>query len=249
MKLYNLLGSAILFSCLLSGCNHKSGLPSVGKGSALSAADSMVDGEKSIFSENGKLHYKVEYKNGKANGRVREYRSDGSLYMDAVFKDGHRDGKCTCFFKSGSVYSVINYVDGKREGIETKYYEDGKIQSTNTYSKDKVLPGLKEFNRDGKEIKENVSIVINEEDLTKSGGKFYLHVTLSDIGKNASFYASTNPEGPREKLIMKGNTGTLEISVSSRNFILNKLIIEAEYITSRRNTMRIQRIYKMPARK
>jgi hypothetical protein len=249
MKLYSLFGSVILFALLLAGCNNKSGQPAAGKSSGLSVADSMVDGEKSIYSENGKLHYKVEYKNGKANGRVREYRSDGTLYMDAVFKDGHRDGKCTCFFKSGSVYSVTFYVDGKREGTETKYYEDGKIQSTNTYYKDKVLPGLKEFNRDGTEIKENVSIVIKEEDLTKSSGKFYLHVTLSDIGKNASFYASTNPEGPREKLIMKGNTGTLEIPVTSRNFMLNKLIIDAEYMTSRRNTMRIQKFYKIQRRK
>jgi len=248
MKLFNLVGSVILFSGLLVSCNTKSGQPSVTKGTNLSSADTMVDGEKSVYSDNGKLHYTVEYKNGKPNGKVKEYSSDGTLYMEAIFKDGRRDGKCTVFFKSGSVYSVTNYIDGKREGVETKYYEDGKIQSTNTYRKDKVLPGLKEFNRDGSQIQENVSIVIREEDHTKSNGEFYLYVTLSDIGKNASFYASANPEGPREKLKMTGNTGKLAIPVASRNYTLTQLIIDAEYQTSRRNTMRIQRIYNLPKR-
>lgn len=245
MKINLLLVSTLLLLIYLSGCKGKSEQQTSTDTAGLSSADSVIDGEKTIKFPNGKPHYIVEYKGGKANGRVREYRTDGTLYMDAVFLDGHRHGKCTSYFKSGSVYSESNYINGNKEGVETKYYEDGKLLATNMYLKDKVLPGLKEFNKDGTEIKQSVSMKITEEDHTATNGKYYLKATLSDIGKNANFYASTVADGPREKLKMSGNSGVLEIKVSSRNNLVKELIFDAEFKTSLGNTCRLQQIHKL----
>jgi antitoxin component YwqK of YwqJK toxin-antitoxin module len=240
---------AVLFSfCLLSGCKSKSEQKLVGVNPEQVSVDSLFNGEKSVFYEDGKLHYIVEYKKGKANGRVREFYPDGKIYMDAIFKDGHRDGKCTHFFKNGKPFSVTNYVNGEKDGIETKYYEDGKVLAINTYKKDKVQPGLKEFNRDGTEVKENVSILITEMDHTASEGIFILQVSLSDIGLNANFYASPSG-GSRVKLRKSGNSGILEVPVTSRSSVIKQITIEAEYKNHKGNTVRLQKLYNLDVHK
>jgi hypothetical protein len=204
------------------------------------------DGEQSIYYDDGKLKYLVEFKNGKANGRVRQFYGDGKLYMKAVFKDGHRHGKCTYFFKNGKAYSVSNYVNGSKEGIETKYYEDGKILSENTYKQDKVQPGLKEYKKDGTLIKNDVKILISEVDHSALEGKYFLRVSLSNPRIAANFYSrAASEQVPRQKLKKSGNTGIIEFNLSPGDFIMKKLIIDAEYKTSKGNAMRLQRTYNV----
>lgn len=246
MKLSVFWGSVFLFSCLLAGCNSKSGQPAAGKSSGLSVADSMVDGEKSIYSENGKLHYKVEYKNGKANGRVREYYANGNIYMDAIYKDGHRNGKCTHFYKNGKAFSVSEYKNGDKDGIETKYSEKGKIMATIPYHKDKVQPGLIEYKSDGSVLQDDAKLLIKEVDHSTLEGKYYIRVSLTAPRKNLKFYAlSQSDTDSREKLAMSGNSAILNVPIPPSGFLMKKLIFEAEYKTSMGNVRRIQKFYNL----
>jgi antitoxin component YwqK of YwqJK toxin-antitoxin module len=246
MKVYSLFGSVILFAILLAGCNNKSGQPAAGKSSGLSVADSMVDGEKSIYSDNGKLHYKVEYKNGKANGRVREYYANGNIYMDAIYKDGHRNGKCTHFYKNGKPFSVSEYKNGDKDGIETKYNENGKIMATIPYHKNKVQPGLIEYQKDGSILPDEAKLQIVEVDHSTLEGKYYIRVSLSVPKKNLKFYALTPSDADsREKLVMSGNSAVLYVPIPPSGFLMKKLIFEAEYKTSMGNTRRLQKSYNL----
>ena len=239
MKLLFVLSSLLVFALIVSGCDGNS------KREQGTAADSLKAGEKAVYSENGKLRYIVESKDGKANGRVREYYTDGKLYMDAVYKNDHRDGKCTFYFKNGRPFSVSFYINGDKDGIETKYSEDGRILALVPYKKDKVQPGLKEFKKDGTELTDNTSLVIKVVNQLARGGKYYLRVSLTEPRDNVKFYASpqSDPDS-REILKLSGNEGILEVPVSASGFVIKDIYIDAEYKTAMGNTRRLQKLYK-----
>lgn len=239
MKIISLLSSVLVFTYLLSGCNGKSGSQENLSGDTLKA------GEKAIYSKNGKLHYIIESKDGKANGRVREYHHEGYLYMDAVFKDDHRDGKCTHYFKNGQPFSVSYFKNGVKDSIETKYTDKGQIIALVPYKNDKVQPGLTEFSRDGTELIDNTRLVIKAVDNLARGGKYYLNVSLSEPRKNVKFYAApTSDPDSRELLEISGDHGILVVPVSASGFVIKDIYIDAEYKTRMGNTRRLQKLYK-----
>lgn len=240
MKCLPFFGPILFILYMISGCSGNSG----GKDGL--AGDTLKEGEKPVFSENGKLHFIVEYKNGKANGRVREYYNDGKLYMDAVYKDDHRNGKCMHYFKNGKPFSVSYFKNGAKDSIETKFYETGEVLAYVPYKNDKVQPGLREFKKDGTPVDPDLGLIITEVDHTALEGKFFLRVRLSSPRKNVKFYASpqSDPDS-REILKISGNEGILVVPVPPGGFILKKLIFEAEFKTAMRNPMRLQKLYNL----
>ncbi len=244
MKSITILSFALIFTCLILSCNNQTGVK------AGSDADSLKPGEKVVLSENGKLHYIVESKDGKTNGRVREYYPDGKLYMDAIYKDDHRNGKCTFYHKNGKPFSVCYFINGARDSIDTKFGEDGRILALVPYKNDKVQPGLKEFKKDGSELIDTTILQIKAINNLAKSGKYFLRVSLSEPRKNVKFYASSEsyPDS-REMLKMSGNEGTLEVPVSASGFVAKNIFIDAEYTTSMGNTRRLQKLYKFSSGK
>jgi len=240
MKFLSFLSSLLFITFLFPGCNGNSG------GKAGLSGDTLKAGEKPVYYEDGKLHFIVESKDGKANGRVREYYPNGKIYMDAIYKDDHRHGKCTHYFKNGKPFSVSYYINGAKDSIETKYNEKGQVLALVPYKKDKVQPGLKEFKKDGTLIDENISLIISEVDHSSLEGKYYIHVSLSVPRKNVKFYASPQSDpSSREILRISGATGILEVPVSTNGFVMKKLIFEAEFKTAMGNTRRVQKLYNL----
>jgi antitoxin component YwqK of YwqJK toxin-antitoxin module len=241
MRILNLITAALLTSCFLTACTNHSGQKS---DNGQTAIDSTTDGEKKVFYPTGQLQYLVEFKNGKANGRVREYTPDGKLYMDAIFVEGHRNGKCTHFYKNGNPFEASNFVNGEKDGVESKYYENGKLLATILYKKNKVQPGLKEYKADGTEVKDDNELIIKEIDHVAKEGKYFFQVSLKNPKPNVDYYAS--PQGDpdsRQKLNLSGNAGVMEIPVKSKSFIMKNMIFQAEYKTKLGNTMRLQKVY------
>lgn len=240
MKIISFFSTSIILICLFAGCNGNSG------GNGKSGSDTLKAGEKPVYTENGKLQFIVTYKDGKANGRVREYYTDGKLYMDAIYKDDHRHGKCSHFFKTGKPFSVSYFVNGIKDSIETKFYESGEVLAYVPYKNNKVQPGLKEFKRDGTQIADNTNLIITEVDHTALEGKYFVYVSLPSPRKNVKFYVSSEADPElRELLKMSGSTGVLVLPVSRGSFIMKKLIFEAEYKTAKGNTMRLQKFHSM----
>lgn len=238
-KLLTTLLFALTIASLLVGCNNKAGQQQG------NAADSLKAGEKAVYSENGKLHYIVESRDGKSNGRVREYTPDGKLYMDAMYKDDHRNGKCTFYFKNGKPFSVCYFINGLKDSTDTKYNENGQILALVPYKNGKVQPGLQEFAKDGSELIEMAKLKIKAINQLARGGKYYLKVSLSEPRKNVKFYAApqSDPDS-REMLKMDGNDGILVVPVSASGFVIKDIFIDAEFKTSMGNTRRLQKLYK-----
>jgi len=239
MKFLSFLSSILLFSFIIAGCNSKSGSKD-----GLSS-DTLKEGEKPVYSENGTLHYIVESKSPNTPYRVREYTPDGKLYMDATFKDDHRNGKCTHYYKNGQPFSVAYFINGAKDSIETKYDNKGQVLAFVPYKNDKVQPGLKEFNKDGTELIDNTTLQIKVVNQLARGGKFYLKVSLSKPQQDVKFYAApeSDPDS-RTPLKMSGNEGILDVPVSASGFVMKDIYLDAEYKTSMRNTRRLQKLYK-----
>ena len=249
MRLFLFLSAILLSSFLMSGCKSKPSDNLSGINPDQASAENIPDGERKEYYPNGNIHYIVEYLNGKANGRVREYTSEGKIYMDAIFKDGHRNGKCSHFYKNGNPFEVTNFINGEKDGIESKYYDDGKLLATIIYKKNKVQPGLKEYQKDGTEVDNDNSLVIKEVDHSAKEGKYFFEITLSKPKSNVEYYAcpKADPES-RQKLTLLGNAGILEIPVKSKHFVMKDLIFEAEYKTRLGNRMRLQKLYHHSAK-
>jgi hypothetical protein len=239
MKLFPIFSVVILTAVILmSGCNSSS------SNQAGDTGDTLKPGEKVVYSKSGKLHYIVESKDGKANGRVREYHSEGYLYMDAMFKEDHRNGKCTHYYKNGKPFSISYFKNGAKDSIETKFNTKGEVIALVPYKNDKVQPGLKEFRNDGSELTDNTNLQIKAVNNLATGGKYYLVVELTQQWKNVKFYAAPHSDpDSREVLKMSGNKGILEVPVSSSEFILEDIFIDAEYKTRMGNTRRLQKRY------
>lgn len=244
LKLCFMPGIVLLLVSLMPACKSNPEKPITELNPDEATGDTTLEGEKTSYYTNGKVHYIVEYHHGKANGRVREYSSDSKIYMDATFKDGHRHGKCTHFHKNGNPFEVAEYVNGVKEGVVSKYYENGKLLATIIYKNNKVQPGLREFKVDGTEITEDTELIVREVDHVAKEGKYYFEISLSKPKANVDYYASpvSDPES-RQKLKSSGNAGILEIPVKSKHFVMKDMVFQAEYKTKLGNPMRLMKRY------
>ena len=239
MKTLSIFSAILIITLIISGCKGNSGK----KDSP--SADTLKEGEKPIFSENGTLKYILGAKSPDSSYRVREYTPDGKLYMDAMFKDDHRNGKVTHYNKNGQPFSVSYFINGAKDSIETKYNEQGQVLALVPYKNDMVQPGLKEFNKDGTELIDKTTLQVKVVNQLARGGKYFLKVSLSQPQNDVKFYAApeSDPDS-RQLLQMSGTDGILEVPVNSSGFRAKDIYIDAEYKTSMRNTRRLQKLYK-----
>ena len=246
MKLFLLSTAFLLSVCLLPGCKNNPDKNLTGGNPEMASGESLPDGEHTVFYENGKPHYIVEYKNGKANGRVSEYTTEGKIYMDAIFKDGHRNGKCTHFYKNGNPFEVSDYVNGEKDGVELKYYENGKLLASRIYKKNKIQAGLKEYKADGTAVDNENSLIVQGIDHTALEGKYILKVSLAKPQSNVTYYAAPKADpGARQELKKSGDAGILEIPVSSKSFVMKTLLFQAEYKTHLGNMVCLEKSFNL----
>lgn len=131
-----------------------------------------LNGEHKVYDTDGKLHYILDYKDGKLKGLryfdksgklISENKEKGgvlklkSLYPDGkhimsegTYKDGLRDGIWKYYELTGVVSSEENYKAGAKEGPAKSFYSNGKKETELTY-KNNLLDGYyKGFYRNGK---------------------------------------------------------------------------------------------------
>jgi len=115
-----------------------------------------VEGEKEAFTGIAKYYSKDEssifefpYKNGKKEGRGKEYYPSGKFKSEAFFIDGLLQGKSIGYYENGNLEYEENYKDGKLDGLVKEYYENGQVYIQESY-KDGELEGESfNFNEDG----------------------------------------------------------------------------------------------------
>ena len=107
-----------------------------------------VEGEKEAFTGIAKYYSKDEssifefpYKNGKKEGRGKEYYLNGKFKSDAFFIDGLLQGKSIGYYENGNLEYEENYKDDELDGSIKNYYENGQLKTELNY-KNGQLDGL-----------------------------------------------------------------------------------------------------------
>jgi antitoxin component YwqK of YwqJK toxin-antitoxin module len=65
------------------------------------------------YHNNGQLHTKMNYKDGKLNGIAECWRDNGKLWFSCVYKDGKLNGFYQEWFDNGKLWFSCVYKDGK----------------------------------------------------------------------------------------------------------------------------------------
>ena len=122
-----------------------------------------VEGEKEAFTGIAKYYSKDEssifefpYKNGKKEGRGKEYYLNGKFKSDAFFIDGLLQGKSIGYYENGNLEYEENYKDGKLDGLVKNYYENGQLKAELNYKNGKLDGLARAYHENGQlHIEEN----------------------------------------------------------------------------------------------
>ena len=96
-----------------------------------------------------KIKVEFPYKNGKLEGRGKEYYPSGKFKSDAFFIDGLLQGKSIGYYENGNLEYEENYKDGKSDGLIKEYYENGQVYIQESYQNGELEGESFNFNEDG----------------------------------------------------------------------------------------------------
>lgn len=114
----------------------------------------LIEGVSVNYHANGKVQNEVPVKEGRRNGEAREYYENGKLAATIEYKDDIKNGWSRWYYPDGILYQEAQYADNKKNGIEKKYHNTGELMAILKWKNGEALPGLKEYQPDGKEVKQ-----------------------------------------------------------------------------------------------
>lgn len=115
--------------------------------------DGKLSGLNEVYMKGGHLIATRNYLNGQPHGEYKDYYSDGSLHVVGMAVNGKKEGWERKYYKSGPLFEEIFFQDGIGQGEAKTYYENGKLQYQGNM-KDGKFQNIKEYDQDGKLVKE-----------------------------------------------------------------------------------------------
>lgn len=100
----------------------------------------LLEGEKLVYYENGKLAEKSTYVNGEIDGISTWYSETGTVLKEFNYKNGILEGISKYYDKDGKMLAEGVYRNDKKHGI-WKYYENGEFKEEKdftSYSKNPI---------------------------------------------------------------------------------------------------------------
>ncbi len=88
--------------------------------------------------ENGQLHSKVNYKNGKRHGLLEHFDQEGKLVHKGNFKNGKEEGLHFSNLTALGYSSKTNYKKGEKHGSFEEFYENGQLKNKRNYKNEKL---------------------------------------------------------------------------------------------------------------
>lgn len=86
------------------------------------------DGKNFSYYENGQIKEKFNFKDDMLDGEVISYYEDGQIEAKFNFKQGKQEGENFSFYKNGQIEMKLDFKKGQLDGKMISYYEDGKIR-------------------------------------------------------------------------------------------------------------------------
>jgi hypothetical protein len=201
------------------------------------------------YDEQGRLTSFTTYKNGMKNGLSKKFFSTGNIEFEILYKNGLKEGITKWYYEKGALYRVTTYKDDEEEGIQKKYYESGTLMAEIPYKKGKILPGLKEYTKEGELKKRYPTLIIEPVNKLAFENKYILRCYLSDHSKFVKFFRIINDPSNDNRYMMELETkegiAEIEYFVSEGGYVFQNELIRAEVKTSLQNIYVIETGYKV----
>lgn len=252
MKRNNLILLSIFFFTIIS-CDH---FTVVEKTKTLSGEQWVINEEGDSvlnrYDEQGNLSSFTTYKNRRKHGLAKKFYPNGNTEFEISYVDGYKHGQVSWYYESGALYRTNIYEKNKIEGIQKLFYEDGTYKAEIPYKAGEVMPGTKEYTKEGKLIKNYPNINYETIDRLAFENKYILKVFLSNRSKSPKFYRLVSPHGSeklyRSELHTKDGVGTFTWNLTRGGYIMEKFKVYAEYKSSFGNPVVLEKTINIAAK-
>ena len=142
---------------------------------------------------------RVEYSEGKRNGKEQSLYSDGNVAEEIIWENGLKNGHWKQYFSNGQLKSTAIYVNNKLEGAFTAFTPDGITSIEGVYRNDAPDGDWKRYNEDGNliiTIKYDGGIITNYDEL-ETTEQILFETIMEQLGKIS--------EPTEEDLLRDGN--------------------------------------------
>src|SRR5690606_14493779 len=93
----------------------------------------VLEGEKLVYYEGGKIAEKSIYENGEIDGISRWYSENGNVLKEFTYKNGQLHGIAKYYDIDGKLLAEGNYKKDKKHGT-WKYYENGELKEEKDFT-------------------------------------------------------------------------------------------------------------------
>lgn len=111
---------------------------------------------KVIYEKSETTKLESSYTDGILNGETTLYREDGSPYRKGHYAFGENEGLWEGWFKNGKKEFEINYKNGKLNGEYIAYYQNGAIKERGEYRNDTRINEWIIYDTKGSEISRKI---------------------------------------------------------------------------------------------
>jgi len=120
------------------------------RGESLSGWDGSVEGQKTLWHDNGVKQGEGEFKQYKKTGPWIFWYPSGQKRWEGTFLEDLEEGEERAWYENGELQYEGSASKGLREGVYSFYYETGQLWWRGTYVKGKKHGEFEYFRPDGK---------------------------------------------------------------------------------------------------
>jgi len=186
--------------------------------------------------------------NNRVHGIRATYYGDGkTVYSKQTFNHGRKQGPATWYYRNGQVYKQTSFKGGKRHGPTRIYYKSGSLSAEFESEYGNVLPGLKEYNKDGSQVTSYPDIKFRELDFLASKNRLDLEMYCTKKRSGVKFFILHEKEGETSRvyLITEDDSALLQFYVKPGNTLDRRVNIMAELPTELGNTLSRRYSYQL----
>jgi len=99
--------------------------------------NNLLDGERIVYFENGKIAQRMSYTQGNENGIETHYSEKGIILKTYTYLNGKLHGPVKLYELDGTIMREGNYKDNEKYGT-WKYYKNGKLEKTLKFPLNKI---------------------------------------------------------------------------------------------------------------
>lgn len=95
--------------------------------------DNLLDGERKLFYENGKIETLENYKSGKFDGVYQTFYQNGLLELEGIYKEDTMEGVWKRYYETGELMEMVTYQNNQENGPFKEFYTSGVLKTEGQY--------------------------------------------------------------------------------------------------------------------